>query len=110
VQNVPLFIFERSFLEIDIKLSYYHLQPQTGEQIEWPGRVCNAAWVDSADVVQLAPGRNYVETRGIRMFTADDVCEFDFRLKLWGIKDFARRFDTWQGIAWSNLLRVTVRD
>lgn len=92
------------------QLAFYHLHPQTREQVEWPGRVCNAAWLDSAEVVQLGPGQSHVETRGIRVFTPDDVCTFDFRLKLGGIKDFARRFDTWQGFAWSNPLRVTVVD
>ncbi len=91
------------------QLVLYHIHPTTGEQVEWPGRVCVATWLDSSDVVRLKPGQDYAVKRLIRRWIPEDVSTFEFRLKLVGVKDYARRFDTWQGIAWSNALRITVR-
>jgi hypothetical protein len=90
------------------QLTLYHIHPTTGEQIEWPGRVCVATWVDSSDVVRLEPGEGYTVQRLVRTWIPDDIATFDFRLKLTGVKDYAYRYDMWQGIAWSNALRVTV--
>lgn len=91
------------------QVSYYHLHPATGQQIEWPGRVCNAARVEAADVLRLRPGERYSVTRAIRLFSADDVAEFQFRVKLWGVRDLNCRFSLWEGQVWSNSVRVTVR-
>ena len=38
-----------------------------------------------------------------------DIATFQFRLKLGGVKDYGRKFDTWQGVAWSNPIKVTVQ-
>ena len=79
------------------------------EQIEWPGQVLVATWLDSSDVVRLKPGESYTVKRDVRVWTSDDVARFPFRLKLVGIKDYGRKFDTWQGIAWSNPITLTVK-
>jgi len=86
----------------------YHIHPATGEQVEWPTYVCNAAWLDSADVVRLAPGDSFGMVRNIKELIPEDVATFEFRVKLCGVKDYGRRFDTWRGEAWSNPVRVTV--
>jgi hypothetical protein len=91
------------------QLSFYHLHPQTGEQVEWPGRVCNAAVIDSNDVVRLDPGERYSVKRRLKVLTGDDVAEFDFRVRLWGVKDYGERFRMWAGSAWSGPIRVRVR-
>jgi hypothetical protein len=90
------------------QLVFYHLHPATGEQIEWPGRVLIATWLDSSDVVRLKPDESYTVKRDVRVWTPDDVATFQFRLKLVGVKDYGRKFDTWQGIAWSNAITLTV--
>jgi hypothetical protein len=91
------------------QLVFYHLHPTTGEQIEWPGQVLVATWMDSTDVVRLKPGKSYSVERGVRVWTPDDVATFPFRSKLVGVKDFGHEFATWQGIAWSNALTLTVK-
>jgi len=91
------------------QLVFYHLHPTTGEQVEWPGRLLIATWLDSSDVVRLRPGESYKVERRVRVWTADDVATFQFRAKLGGVKDYGRRFDTWQGVAWSNPITLTVR-
>jgi len=91
------------------QLVFYHIHPTTGEQVEWPGRVLIATWLDSTDVVRLKPGKSYTVKRDVRVWIPDDVATFPFRLKLVGVKDYGRRFDTWQGIAWSNAITLTVR-
>jgi len=90
------------------QLVFYHIHPTTGEQIEWPGRINNATWLDSTDVVRLKPGASYSVLRLVRVFIEDDVSTFEFRVKLCGVKDYGRKFDTWQGEAWSNAIKVTV--
>jgi hypothetical protein len=60
-------------------------------------------------VVRLKPGGKYSGTRFIRILTPDDVATFDFRVKLGGVKDYGRRFATWQGVAWSNPIKITVK-
>lgn len=91
------------------QLVFYHLRPTTGEQIEWPGKVLIATWMDSADVVRLKPNQSYTVKRYVRTWIPEDVATFQFRLKLVGIKDYGRKFDTWQGVAWSNPITLTVR-
>jgi len=91
------------------QLVFYHLHPKTGEQIEWPGQVLVATWIDSSDVVLLKPNESYTVRWDVRVWTPDDVATFPFRVKLVGIKDYGREFDTWQGIAWSNAINLTVR-
>jgi hypothetical protein len=91
------------------QLVLYHLHPTTGEQIEWPGKLLIATWMDSSDVVRLEPNESYTVKRDVRVWTADDVATFHFRLKLGGVKDYGRKFDMWQGIAWSNAITLTVR-
>lgn len=86
----------------------YHINPTTGEQIEWPGRINTATWLDSSDVVRLKPGASYSVLTPKHIFGEDDVATFEFRVKLCGVKDFARKYDTWQGQAWSNAIKVTV--
>jgi hypothetical protein len=88
---------------------FYHLQPRTGEQVEWPGRVNTATWLDSSDVVRLGPESSYSVGPRVRVFGPDDAAAFDFRVKLCGVKDYGRRYTTWQGVAWSNSIRVTVK-
>ncbi len=78
-------------------------------QVEWPGRALIAAWLDSTDVVLLKPDERYTVSRDVRVWIPDDVASFQFRLKLVGVKDYGRRFDTWQGIAWSNAITLTVK-
>jgi len=90
------------------QLVFYHIHPTTGEQVEWPGRVNNATWLDSGDVVRLKPGASYSVRRAVRVFIPDDVSTFEFRVKLVGVKDYGMRFDTWQGEAWSNAVRIAV--
>lgn len=92
------------------QLVLYHIHPTTGEQIEWPGRLLTATWMDSSDVVRLKPSQNYSVDRYIRVWIPEDVSTFQFRLKLGGVKDYGRKFDMWQGIAWSNAIALTVRD
>jgi len=91
------------------QLVFYHIHPTTGEQVEWPGRVLIATWLDSTDVVRLEPGESYTVKRDIRVWIPEDASTFQFRLKLVGVKDYGRRFDTWQGIAWSNAITLTVK-
>ena len=91
------------------QLVFYHLHPTTGEQIEWPGKVLIASWMDSTDVVRLEPNQSYTVNRYVRTWIPEDVSTFHFRLKLVGIKDYGRKFDTWQGIAWSNPITLTVK-
>ena len=91
------------------QLVFYHLHPSTGEQIEWPGKVLIATWMDSSDVVRLQPNQSYAVKRYVRTWIPEDVATFRFRVKLVGIKDYGRKFDTWQGIAWSNPITLTVR-
>jgi hypothetical protein len=91
------------------QLVLYHIHPVTGEQVEWPGRLLVATWMDSSDVVRLKPNQSYTVNRYIRVWTPEDVSTFQFRLKLGGIKDYGRKFDTWQGIAWSNAVTLTVK-
>jgi len=90
------------------QLVFYHLHPTTGEQIEWPGQMLVATWVDSSDVVRLKPDQSYTVNRYVRVWIPEDVSTFQFRLKLGGIKDYGRKFDMWQGIAWSNAITLTV--
>jgi hypothetical protein len=47
--------------------------------------------------------------RAIRVWVPEDVSTFQFRLKLGGVKDYGRKFDMWQGIAWSNAIALTVK-
>jgi hypothetical protein len=91
------------------QLVFYHLHPATGEQIEWPGRVLIATWMDSTDVVRLEPSQSYTVSRYVRTWIPEDVSKFQFRLRLVGIKDYGRKFDMWQGIAWSNPITLTVK-
>jgi hypothetical protein len=91
------------------QLVFYHLHPTTGEQIEWPGKVLIATWMDSTDVVRLEPNQSYTVNRYVRTWTPEDVSTFQFRLKLVGVKDYGRKFDMWQGIAWSNPITLTVK-
>ena len=91
------------------QLVFYHLHPTTGEQVEWPGNVLIATWMDSTDVVRLEPNQNYTVSRYVRTWIPEDVSTFQFRLKLVGIKDYGRKFDMWQGIAWSNPITLTVK-
>jgi hypothetical protein len=91
------------------QLVFYHLHPTTGEQIEWPGKVLIATWMDSTDVVRLEPNQSYTVNRYVRTWIPEDVATFQFRLKLVGIKDYGRKFDMWQGIAWSNAATLTVK-
>jgi hypothetical protein len=106
------------------QLAFYHLRPRDmtelsdksdrvpkaeDEQVEWPGNVLIATWMDSSDVVRLRPNESYVVNREIRVWTPDDVATFPFRLKLVGIKDYGRKFDMWQGVAWSNPVTLTVK-
>jgi hypothetical protein len=78
-------------------------------QVEWPGRALIATWIDSTDVVRLRPGESYTVNRDVRVWIPDDVATFQFRLKLVGVKDYGRKFDMWQGIAWSNAITLTVK-
>ena len=91
------------------QLVLYHLHPSTGEQIEWPGQLLIATWMDSSDVVRLEPNQSYTVNRYVRTWIPEDVSTFQFRLKLGGIKDYGRKFDMWQGIAWSNAVTLTVK-
>jgi hypothetical protein len=91
------------------QLMFYHIHPTTGEQVEWPGQLLIATWMDSSDVVRLDPDKSYAVKRDVRVWTTDDVATFPFRLKLGGIKDYGHRFDTWQGFAWSNPITLTVK-
>jgi len=106
------------------QLVFYHLRPRDmtvlsdnpdrvpkaeDEQVEWPGRALIATWLDSTDVVRLEPGESYTVKRDIRVWIPEDASTFQFRLKLVGVKDYGRRFDTWQGIAWSNAITLTVK-
>jgi hypothetical protein len=91
------------------QLVLYHIHPTTGEQIEWPGRLLTATWMDSSDAVRLKPNQSYSVNRFIRVWIPEDVSTFQFRLKLGGIKDYGRKFDMWQGIAWSNAVTLTVK-
>jgi len=91
------------------QLQFYHLHPETGEQVEWPGRVLLATWVDSADVVRLGPGKSYTVKRDVRVWKADDAAIFPFRVKWVGVRDCGRTFNTWQGIAWSNAISLAVK-
>jgi hypothetical protein len=78
-------------------------------QVEWPGQACVATWVDSSDVVVLKPGESYTRNRYIRVWIPEDAATFEFRVKLVGVKDYAYRYDMWQGVAWSNAITLTVR-
>jgi len=91
------------------QLVFYHLHPATGEQIEWPGKMLIATWMDSTDVVRLEPNQSYTVNREVRTWIPEDVSRFQFRLKLVGIKDYGCKFDMWQGIAWSNPITLTVK-
>jgi len=91
------------------QLVLYHIHPTTGEQIEWPGRLLTATWMDSSDVVWLKPNQSYSVDRYIRVWILEDASTFQFRLKLGGIKDYGYKFDMWQGIAWSNAITLTVK-
>lgn len=91
------------------QLVFYHIHPTTGEQVEWPGQLLIATWMDSSDVVRLEPNESYAVDRYLRTWIPEDVSTFQFRLKLGGIKDYAYKFDMWQGIAWSNPITLTVR-
>jgi hypothetical protein len=96
------------------QLVFYHLPGPSPlvpnpSPIEWPGKALVATWVDSSDVVLLRPNESYSVRRDVRVWTRDDVATFPFRLKLVGVKDFGRRVDTWQGIAWSNAIGLTVK-
>lgn len=86
----------------------YHIHPYTGEQIEWPAYINTATWLDSSDIVRLLPGDSFGMVRNIKELIPEDVATFDFRVKLVGVKDYGRRFDTWEGEAWSNPIRITV--
>jgi hypothetical protein len=90
------------------QLVYYHIHPNTGEQVEWPGRVRIATVVDSNDVVTLRPGGSYGVSRPIKVLIGEDVATFDFRVKMVGPKDLNARYAMWQGQVWSNPIRVTV--
>jgi hypothetical protein len=91
------------------QLVLYHIHPTTGEQIEWPGQLLMATWMDSSDVVRLGPNQTYKVNRYIRVWIPEDASTFQFRLKLGGVKDYAYKFDMWQGIAWSNPITLTVK-
>jgi hypothetical protein len=91
------------------QLVFYHIHPTTGEQIEWPGKLLIATWMDSSDVVRLEPAQSYTVDRYVRTWIPEDASTFQFRLALGGIKDYAYKFDMWQGIAWSNPITLTVR-
>jgi len=91
------------------QLVLYHIHPTTGEQIEWPGQLLTATWMDSSDVVRLKSNQSYTVNRYIRVWIPEDVSTFQFRLKLGGIKDYGRKFDMWQGIAWSGPITLTIR-
>lgn len=86
----------------------YHLHPRTGEQIEWPTYINTATWLDSNDVVRLQPGDSFGMVRNIKKLIPEDAATFHFRVKLVGVKDYGHRFDTWEGEAWSNPVRITV--
>ena len=88
---------------------FYHIHPTTGEQIEWPGQLLIATWVDSSDVVRLKSNEGYTVKRDVRVWTTDDVATFPFRLKLGGVKDYGHKFAVWRGIAWSNAIALSVR-
>ncbi len=91
------------------QLVFYHIHPTTGEQIEWPGQLLIATWIDSSDVVRLEPNQSHTVDRYVRTWIPEDASTFQFRLKLGGIKDYAYKFDMWQGIAWSNPIALTVK-
>jgi len=91
------------------QLVFYHIHPTTGEQIEWPGKLLIATWMDSSDVVRLEPNESYTVDRYVRTWILEDASTFQFRLALGGIKDYAYKFDMWQGIAWSNAIELTVK-
>jgi hypothetical protein len=91
------------------QLVFCHIHPSTSEQIEWPGKVLIATWMDSIDVVRLEPNQSYTVNRYVRTWIPEDVSTFQFRLKLVGIKDYGRKFDMWQGIAWSNPITLTFK-
>jgi len=96
------------------QLVFYHLlspSPLTPRPspVEWPGRALIATWMDSTDVVRLEPNQSYTVSRYVRTWIPEDVSTFQFRLKLVGIKDYGRKFDMWQGIAWSNPITLTVK-
>ncbi|MEO0073678.1 MAG: hypothetical protein ABIK43_03315 [candidate division WOR-3 bacterium] len=86
----------------------YHIHPYTGEQIEWPAYINTATWLDSSDVVRLQPGDSFGMVRNIKELIPEDAATFDFRVKLVGVKDYGRRFNTWEGEVWSNPIRLTV--
>ena len=50
------------------------------QQVEWPGQVLVATWIDSSDVVLLKPNESYTVRRDVRVWTPDDVATFLFRL------------------------------
>ena len=56
------------------QLVFYHIHPTTGEQIEWPGKVLIATWMDSTDVVRLEPNQSYTVNRYVRTWIPEDVC------------------------------------
>jgi hypothetical protein len=101
------------------QLVFYHLLPSSldprpsplapSSQVEWPGKVLIATWMDSTDVVRLEPNQSYTVNRYVRTWIPEDVATFQFRLKLVGIKDYGRKFDMWQGIAWSNPITLTFK-
>jgi len=91
------------------QLVFYHINPSTGEQVEWPGKLLIATWMDSTDVVRLEPNQGYTVNRYVRTWIPEDVSTFQFRVKLGGIRDYGRKFDMWQGIAWSNAITLTVK-
>jgi hypothetical protein len=91
------------------QLVFYHIHPTTGEQIEWPGQLLIATWMDSSDVVRPESNESYTVKRDVRVWTDDDAATFPFRIKLGGIKDYGHKFATWRGIAWSNAIALSVR-
>jgi hypothetical protein len=101
------------------QLVFYHLLPSSlaprpsppvpSSQVEWPGKVLIATWMDSIDVVRLEPNQSYTVNRYVRTWIPEDVATFQFRIKLGGVNDYGRKFDMWQGIAWSNPTTLTVK-
>jgi hypothetical protein len=99
------------------QLVFYHIPPHApspqplapSSQVEWPGKVLVATWMDSTDVVRVEPNQSYTVNRYVRTWIPEDVSTFQFRLKLVGIKDYGRKFDMWQGNAWSNPITLSVR-
>jgi hypothetical protein len=70
--------------------------------------VNTATWLKPDDVVRLRPGQSYSFTKPVYVFIPEDTLPFQFRVKLVGVKDYGRVFDTWQGEAWSPAIRINL--